>query len=205
MTRFRVRASRPHPPIAPHSRTLRHRPIPGVRDVKRDVPCPPDPLRLGLGLAAGLLAHRPQRRVSRVMVAVTAALTLTAATGAMRPAQTARAEYADPSIIASVDRWCTAYDVSCAYVERVIACESDFTPDIWNQQGSGTYGVLQYLPSTFYSIEASELRDPTFAPGLSSYDPETRWYGDPDAQVHLFAWFLHTYGYGGVASLWACA
>lgn len=111
---------------------------------------------------------------------------------------------AESQVDASVAYWSSAYGVSSAYVERVIACESGGDTFAVNSQ-SGAFGVLQYKPETFAEIEQAEMADSTIAPGLTAYDPETRGVWSYDAQIHLFCWLLYTGGYGAIAQRWACA
>lgn len=109
---------------------------------------------------------------------------------------------AESQVDASVAYWSSAYGVSSAYVERVIACESG--GDVNAMNPSGVVGVLQYKPLSFEVIRQAEMADTNLAPGLNAFDPEWRGVWSYDAQIHLFCWLLYTGGYTAIARQWAC-
>jgi len=142
------------------------------------------------------------RRLRPVLTAVVVALTLAVAPRVMgggEGASRAQAVALDADIVASAVYWGTAYRIDPLYIERVILCESG--GDRYAYNVSGAIGVLQIMPATGIALENRLNADPTLAPGLTTFDPETRVMTDPDAQIHVFAWAVHA----GLEGLWTCA
>jgi soluble lytic murein transglycosylase-like protein len=98
----------------------------------------------------------------------------------------------------AITLWSGRYGVDPNYMVGVAACESNLDPAAYNP-ASGTFGLFQFVPGTFYWLRDSGLnQDPTYVPG-DFY--ETRDITSVGAQAHVAAWaFAHGYGY-----LWACS
>jgi len=115
------------------------------------------------------------------------------------PGRHALAEGLDADVMASAQRWGSAYDIDPAYIERVIMCES--SGDRYAVNPSGAIGIVQLMPSTGIALENKLNADPYMAPGLTTFDPDFRDVTYYDTEIHLFAWAT----YRGLGGLWACA
>jgi len=137
-------------------------------------------------------ARRGARDARRGRWAIVALLTVV---GLVAAPHRAHAAIFDGAIV-----WGSAYRIDPAYIERVIDCESGGDPAAYNA-ASGSSGLLQFEPQTWVWLVGLLNQDTQLAPGLSAYDPEWRPMGDPDAQIHVFAWAV-AHGY---ASQWVCS
>jgi len=140
-------------------------------------------------------ARRGAWGAQRGRLAIVALLTLT---GLVVGPHKAHAAIFDGAIM-----WGNAYRIDPAYIERVIDCESGGDPAAYNA-ASGASGLLQFKAQTWVRLVGLLNQDTQLAPGLSAYDPEWRPMGDPDAQIHVFAWATYTYGTGFIRQLWVC-
>lgn len=87
-----------------------------------------------------------------------------------------------------VDSWAAWYGQSPAYLEGVVACESDFEPDAVGAHGE--QGPAQFMPSGgIWSIT------PYGEEGLTPFDVST------DEQIHMMVWLFFL----GYACQWSCA
>jgi len=101
----------------------------------------------------------------------------------------------------SARQWAGAYGLDPDWFWSLALCESSGSPTAYNP-ASGTFGLFQFVPGTYWWLRGQLNADPTLAPHLAAFDPEGRGM-DADAgaaEAHVSAWaWAHGYGY-----LWSC-
>lgn len=95
--------------------------------------------------------------------------------------------------------WAQAYGLDPDWLWSVALCES--SGSVWARNGQH-FGLFQFLPSTYAQQRYRLNQDPTMAPHLTTFDPESRdlEVDDGASDAHVAAWsFAHGYAY-----LWQC-